>query len=793
MKKETSFLNLTGHYFKVAGRNFIKHKSLSLLNVLGLSLSMAIGMLAITIIEEQYSFDNFHENKEEIYRVLSGRQGNFSFASSPPLLGPEMETGLPDVKAVATFSTSAYQLEVGNEVFKASGVSASSDFFEVFTFPLLKGDGKSLDDPASILITEKTAKRLFGYDNPLGQFIKIRDSVEVKVGGVLKDIPHNSHLKFDFVSSDLNTELESKVVNKDWSNIYTYYNYVLFNQEYDLSRAQRFMDQASEKHYDQQRKNGFIFQPFGDIYPGRSYINSPSEGSPEPVLFKIIGGVSLVIIIFATFNYASLTTARSFTRAKEIGVRKTFGAHSKHISIQVLIESIFISLVAGLLAIPLLKLIIPGILSLNEEIAHIFLLKPGITTYLYFLLFAVFVGTLAGAIPAVYFSKFQTVQVLRDFYSVRVFSKVGLRKFLIIFQLVLGLLCVSTALLTQKQFKYELNFDRGFNADGLVNIDINSNNLNVFRNEIEKSSNILGTSFSTNVPSSSSSGSLSVNPPDGGERVSVNFFRADEAFFDLYQLATIGEALVSSKEFDAPQVTLNESAVGVLRLGTPTEALGTNIFIGGKSRRVVRVIKDFYFQGINTAQRPLMILPLYETDNSGVLSVKVVNNKVGESLRFIDKVWLKTDAKTHLNYLIFQDKLKQSSPHLIMTKVVGFFGVQLLLVALIGLSGICKWMAEIRAREMGIRKILGAETSQLIISLSKGFLLLTALSILIALPLSYVANTEIWLNSLVNRIEFNLEIVVASTLILTIPAILLMLLPALLVLRRNPTYYIKAE
>ncbi len=793
-KESTSVLGLTGHYFKVAGRNLIKHKALSMLNVLGLALSMAVGMLAITLIEEQYSYDDFHVNKEKVYRLLSARKSGSHFASSPAALGRKMQEGLPDVEAVATFSAAGGKLKVKNESFETLGMVTSSDFLKVFTFPVLQGDPLLLDDPSSIFMTQNLAEKLFGSNDPLGQLVQIQDSVQLVVKGILYDVPRNSHLQFEFLISSNNQDFKTPFERSpdNWKNIYTQYNYVLFNEDHDLDRAQVFMNQASEEHYEVEDRNFFSFQPLSGIYPGPGYTNSPSQGSLDPILFKVIGGVALLLIVFSTFNYASLTTARSFTRAKEIGVRKTFGAHNKQISRQVLVESILISIVAGILAFPILKLIIPAILGLNPEIGNFFLLKPEMSTYLYFLLFAIFVGLLASIIPAFYFSRFQPVQALRDFYSVRVFSKAGLRKSLIVFQLVLGLICVSTALLTQKQFKYELEFDRGFDDDHLVNIDIGPIGLNVFRNEVEKSANIIGTTLSTNVPSSSSSANLAIKLTSG-ENASVNFFRADEFFFDIYALSIIGETLPASQEFDAPQITINESAVETLELGSPEEALGQSILVFGKSRRIVRVIRDFYFQGINSTQRPLIILPLFSAKSPGILSVKVADNKLRESLDLIDRAWLKSGIKTELNYSVFKEKLRQSSQHLIMTKVVGFFGVQLLLVALIGLSGICKWMAEVRAREMGIRKILGAETSQLMVSLSKGFIILTLLAVLIALPLSYMANTEIWLNSLANHVSFDWKIILASTLILGIPASLLMLFPTLAVLRRKPIHYIKEE
>ncbi len=785
-------LNLARHYTVVANRNIWKNKALSAMNVAGLSLGMTVGLLVITAVSDQYSFDNFHKEKERIYRVITGSDGSFDFASSPLAFGEAIKGEVADVEAVTSFTSLYRSLKTGNQKGMISGYAADESFLDVFTFPLIQGNPQSLNDPSVIFLTESLASRFFGTGNAMGESMFMADSVELIVGGLLADPPKNSHLRFDFLVSRQNTDLVS-VTPGLWSSLFSSYNYIRLKEDADLNAAQSFANRMSEMHYDEDRRNTFTFQRLDAIYPGPSLVNAPGIGSPEHRLFKIMGGVALVILIFSAFNYASLTTARSFARANEVGVRKAFGAQKRQIILQVLIESVVISLIAGLLAVLLLKLIIPGVYGLHPEIVKTFNLEPGFVTYQWFFVFALFTGLMGGLIPAFYFSRFQPVQALRDFQNVRGFSKTRLRKVLISFQLILGLICVSTALLTQRQFNYEKSFDRGYSSDNLINIELTGTDYEAFRNELERNALIESVTVSSNVPSSQTSSSTGLKWPGAARRSSARFLKADEHFISTFKIDMLASQQVASSGLKAGEVIINQAAMKLMEIESPEAALGIHVTAADGTYKVTGVIEDFKLRGINIPVKPLLILPISDPKEGLIMTVKVVEGMKKEAIAFMQKTWHEVGEVGVFTYADFEDRFVHEGPNSLLTKLLGFFALQLLVVALLGLSGIVKWLTEVRAREMGIRKILGAAKSQLILSLSRSFFALTLLALLIALPVSYIGNTELWLNELTHRVSFDWKILVSSILLLMVPATFLMLMPTLSVLKKNPVEYLRSE
>lgn len=785
-------LNLTRHYFVVANRNIWKNKALSAMNMAGLALGMTVGLLVITAVSDQYSFDNFHKEKERIYRVITGSGGSFDYASSPLAFGEAIKDEVSDVEAVTSFTLLMRSLKTDDQKGMISGYAADKNFLDIFTFPLIQGNPQSLSDPSAIFLTESLASRFFGMENAMGKSMFMADSVELIVAGLLTDPPKNSHLRFDFLVSRQNTDLVS-VPSGLWSNLFSSYNYLRLKEGADLNSAHSFAGRMSEAHYSEDRRKTFTFQPLQAIYPGPSLINVPGIGSPDHLLFKVMGGVALVILVFSTFNYASLTTARSFTRANEVGVRKAFGAQRKQIILQVLIESVMISLVAGFLAVLLLKLITPGVYSLNPEIINVFDLEPGFMTYQWFFVFALFTGLLGGLIPAFYFSRFQPVQALRSFQNVRGFSKTRLRKVLISFQLILGLICVSTALLTQSQFNYEKSFDRGYSSDNLINIELAGTNYETFKTELERNALIESVTVSSNVPSSINSSSTGLSWPGAAKGSTANFFKTDEHFINTFKIDILASQKPESSGVKSGEVIINQAAMKLMEIESPEAALGMHVTAISGSHKITGVMGDFKFKGVNQPVRPLLILPLSRPEEGIIMTVRVAQGAKKEAIVAMQDTWQEVGEVSVFTYSDFEDRFAYEGPNSLMTKLLGFFAIQLLVVALLGLSGIVKWMTEVRTREMGIRKILGAAKPQLILSLSKGFFVLTALALLIALPVSYIGNTELWLNDLAHRVSFDWKIFVFSILLLMIPATFLMLMPTINVLKKSPAEYLRSE
>lgn len=762
------------------------------MNMLGLSLGMAVSLLVITVIVDQYSFDNFHQDKDRIYRVLSGNQRHMSFASSPIELGEELRKSLPEAQNIASFKVHEFSMESEQFELNAPGLIVDSEFFDVFTFPLLTGNETDIDDPTSLFVTEALGERFFGESDPMGKNLVLSDSITVVVRGVLKDVPSNSHLRFDFVISKGNAELMTSIATSSWNHFSPSYNYILLKEGADPQQTAASINRIGAPHLQAAADVTFGLQAMTDVYPGQPYVNAPGVEGIEHFIFNIMAGIAGVIMLFSIFNYASLTTARSFTRAKEIGVRKTFGAQKSQISSQVIIESISLALMSCLLAFLFLKLIIPGVYGLHPAIPGQINLEPTVKTYILFVVMAVIVGIIGGLIPAFYFSRFQPVQALTDFYNIKVFSKNGLRKTLISIQLVLGLICASTAILTYRQYSFELDFDRGYSSEGLVTINTNGNDLSVFQNELERQSSILGVSASSKVPSSSFASSSSLHRV-GHDRMSIRWLYADEHFLDTYEIEILARQAADDVLIKEGQAVINETAMKKMGFKHPQEALGQVVSVVRGTYRISAVMKDVKFSGVNRLINPMIFLP-FEPDILPVLmTVKLRSDDMKGGIEQMRSTWFESGMKGDFVYLDFKERYENQDVNAINSKLIGFFALQLLVVALLGLSGISRWVAETRMKELGIRRVLGAEKVGLLFQSLRGLLIMVVLAILVALPVSYLVNTEVWLNSLSHRVSFDLRIILPSILLLLIPGVLLMFLPTWHKLQKSPSSFIRSE
>ena len=496
-------------YLKLSTRIILRNKLFSSINILGLGVSMSVGLLLIGFLSDMNSYDKFHENHDNIYRVISKYkyldQEESDFASTSLRTGESIQESIPGIEKVAIlYRDFSGDLKFGEKTVPLSGLWANELFFEVFTFPMISGDPTTaLKEPFSIVLTEKSARKLFGDADPLGKTIirpGDKEDQEFVVTGIIKDVPVFSHMKFDMLAS-LSTR---KITQKDnkfemrWDNIWNAYVYLLLPREPDLQTLQSNLNTISATE-NKTIKNTTIklsLQPLAEIALGQDLNNSIGRVMGASHVW-MIGVLSVIVILSACFNYTNLSIARSLRRSREVGIRKVVGALRIHVLSQFVVEAVIIALLALVLSFGLFVLFKPFFLSLNDGYREMLVLDVSAKLILYFILLAVVVGVAAGFLPAIFFSKVNAIQVLKNISGIRGFRNVTMRKVLIVAQFTISLMFIAATIIGYKHYKQVLAFDLGFDTENVLNIRLFGNKADILKKELLEMPEVKGLSSSS--------------------------------------------------------------------------------------------------------------------------------------------------------------------------------------------------------------------------------------------------------------------------------------------------------
>ena len=475
---------MIGSYIKTSSRSIVRNKLFSAINIIGLSVSMSVGLLVIAFVSDLMSYDDFHEKKKRIYRVNSTYQPvdepTISLASNSVRAGKKIQETISGTEEVTLLRNNfSGDAQTGDKIIPVRGMWADHSFFNVFTFPLIQGDARfALKEPYSIVLTEKTAKKIFGSTDALGKALKF-DTTNYVVTGVMKDIPKLSHMQFELLVSFSTVEI--KLGKEDpnflaWDNIWSNYIYILFPENTDPHTWQANLDQLSEAENKNLKhaKISLALQPLKEIALGMDLSNAIGQVIP-PLVIWILGCLACIIILSACFNYTNLSIARSLRRSREVGIRKIIGASKNHVLGQFISESVIIALIALIFSFLIFLLLKNQFISLDSHIEDLvsLLLTPRII--IYFIAMAVGVGIIAGLLPAFFFSRINAIQVLKDASTLKVFRHVSMRKGLIVLQYTLSLIFITTAIIGYNQYKSFIRFDLGFNTENILNIRLVGN------------------------------------------------------------------------------------------------------------------------------------------------------------------------------------------------------------------------------------------------------------------------------------------------------------------------------
>ena len=756
---------MIGSYIKTSLRNVARNKLFSTINIIGLSVSMSVGLLLIAFAHDLISYDNFNDKGTRIYRITSDatdRQDRHErFASTSAKAAKFIQEKVSGIEDMVTLRTEfSGDAQVGTSIIPLTGIYAEPSMLRIFTLPLLKGNAASaLSDPYSIVLTETSAKKIFGSEDAFGKSIHIGSS-DYKVTGVLKDVPFFSHLQFESLVSFSTTE--AKVSQEQdyysWGKVWQdNYVYLLLPENSNPASVQSQLDAicAEENKLDEESRIHLSLLPLHDIVLGEELSKSIGPVVP-PIILWITGGLTLIVILSACFNYTNLSIARSMRRFKEIGLRKVIKAGKSQVRMQFFAEAVIVSLAALLLSVGLFLLLRPQFLGIAPELLKMVRLEITVPMALTFIAFSMIVGIVAGFLPAVFFSKVNVINALKDVSKAKVFKGLSLRRTLVVVQYTLTLAFITSTVIGYVQYKDILAFDLGFNTANILNINLQKNKPEVLIDKLKAMPEVSDVSQSRLLTSVGNAWGAVVKYKDLSDSGFVMTNIVDENYIPLHEYKLIaGQNFIARPTIKeaTSEVIVNEKTLRQFNIadGDAEKAIGEEILLKmgmekiSKKLTIVGVMKDFHYGKLDDNIKAVAftyLTPdafLTSDQRDGLLNVRVNTSDPLITMAKIQAVWKNIDPVHPLEAQFYDDAIEDAYHELsAMIKVIGFLSFIAISIASLGLLGMVVFTTETRLKEISIRKVLGASSGNLVLLLSRGFLVLIGVSALVAIPLTYV-------------------------------------------------------
>lgn len=743
------------NYFKITFRALRKHKGFSMINIFGLTLSISVCLMIIVFIKDEKSSDRFHEKKDRIVRVYTtDREIQYweveGYATTPGSLAPFLSDNYPFIENVVRLRQNRASVIHKGAAIPVGGYYAEPSFFNIFSYQLQEGNPQTaLNEPYSIILSEETAFKFFGNDDPMNKTLTFEKLGDFTVTGVLKDLEKKSHFRFDalFSFATLSSLENSGVLNTDmnhWSSFVNYYTYVLLKNKDDRSLVEEHLVEIADAIFPdpENERFGFQIQPLLDINLGINlWLSMPGTSKSFDIFF--IPFLAVLIIFLACFNYINLSVARSLKRTREIGIRKVIGAGRSQIIKLFLMETFVITFFALIAACLLLLWLIPvfngsDVIENSKLQINIQQMKdPGL--YLIFILFAAGVSILAGLFPALYLSSFQPVNALQGVSEIKGLPHLLTRKILMGVQFMVSLIFIIFIIYFHRLHTYIMTFDYGIATENLVNVYLREVNYEIYRNEMITDSNINGVSLSSEVPIYGSQSTISLRNENMEKPRNTFYYSVDPEFinnFDIELLAgrNFSDAFSTDRE---NAIIINQEAVSVFDLGSPVESIGKTLIAGDNSEvTVIGVVKNYNFTFPDVPIDPLVLR--YRPEEFRFANISYAPGKKDEMKAYLRDAWKKFDKVHDVSYQFFDDAQQESDSEIGgIIEIFGWACGFVILIALFGLLGMASYTTEMRTKEIGIRKVLGASVSNVAYLLSKDYIKLILYSSVFAIPAGY--------------------------------------------------------
>lgn len=751
------------NYINIAFRNLSRNKGFSILNILGLSVGIACCLLLFFYVRNELSYDSFHEKGDRVYRIGKVRvsDGNETrTARSQVPMGPAIEQNFPGVEKAVRFWR-AFEPVVGreNQYFNESNFYFTDpSVLEVFSFNLIEGNAaKALSQPHSVVLTGQTAKKYFGDENPVGKVISYdgypAGEVDLTVTGVIEDLPSNTQFEFDFLATLKGVETEKD----NWGSHKPIWTYVLLEDNTDPGLLQQSLPSFQENQYASSAvTEAVLLEPLTSIHLYSDLRGGFKPGSSITHIY-FFSTIGFFILLIACINFMNLSTAQALRRAAEVGVRKTLGAQRNELVKQFLGEAFVVTAISLLLGLLWAEIALPFFNEIAEKELVLDFTNPAAIGSLVLLLLTV--GILAGLYPAFFLSKFKPVDVLGK----RITSAKGgmLRKGLVVFQFTVSIVLIAVTLMIYRQMEYIRNKNIGFNEEQVVVLPYSSQERPLL-NRLIRNPNVLNVSVSQRVPANTiNDDGRTVTLPKKENPIRVESYVIDERFLDTYRINVIaGRGLSRDLSSDSSAFLINETAVKEFGWNSPAEAIGKSLtWSGYKSGTITGVVNDFQLASLHQKIEPLV---LHTMRDSGwwktFISVRIKPDHIPETLNFIEAGWKELTPKGAYEYFFIDQSLEQLHRADQQTGTLfGYFAGLAIFITCLGLLGLASFMAAKREKEIGVRKVFGAEIRDIISLMLKDFIVLILTGFFISVPIAYIIMNK-WLNSFAYHIDIEIFI-----------------------------------
>jgi predicted permease len=782
------------NYLKIALRNLLRNRGFSLTNLLGLTIGITCTILISLWVNDELSYNKFHRNYDNIYKVYANRDFKNQMFTDPNMVLPlanALQNSTPQVvnTTVTTYSNE-HLLTYGDLKVKKTGMTVNERFFDVFTWKFVKGNAASaVRDPHSIVLTESVAQSIFGKNDPMGQMLKMDNNENYKVAAIIKDVPGNSTLQFEFLTFFNYSDPVVKNQMQEWQNS-SWSVYLHMQPGANMKRMDAKINEVKKSHDRNDAVSTYFTFPmkkwrlYSDFRDGKNV-----GGMIEYV--KMFTIIAIVILLIACVNFMNLSTARSERRAREVGIRKTLGSNKKQLVMQFFSESVILALIAFALSIAAVYFLMPSFNTLVDKQLHLNIAQPGF--WLLALSIVIFTGLVAGSYPALYLSSFNPVRVLKGTLSAGK-GAVLPRRILVVAQFAISILLISATIIIYQQINFIKGRDMGYDPDNLLMVNSSEDvdkNFAVIKEELYKTG-LIKSVTRTSSPITAIWWKTQGPDYEGKRQDATIIFSALSTDADFSK--TFGIKVIEGKDFagvpaDTSHVLLNKAAVAAMGVKNP---LGMKLRYGGTEYNVIGITDNVVMESPFKPVDPVMTF--YNSNFSSFTTIRLKDDAdLKKSISLIETIFNKYNPAYPFNYSFVDEEFsKKFVNEQLISRITNIFAGLAIFICCIGLAGLASFTIEKRTREIGIRKVLGATIQQLLALISKEFLKLVAIAFVIATPVAWWLMHN-WLQNYDFRVQISWWLFCSVGLLVLLLALAVVSANTMKAALRNPVRTLRTE
>ncbi len=790
------------NYFKIAFRNLWRHKTFSFINIIGLTVGLTACFLIFLFVSFEMSYDSFHSKSDRIYRLVTDLKTpseNMHIPITSWAFAPKIKSELPEVESFTRISQESLLIKKDNLKFQEDNILfADSSLFKVFDFKLIQGNPETvLKDPFNIVLSETAAKKYFGTEDPMGKTVLISgDNLPATVTGIMRDIPGNSQIRTDlFVSMSTFTQNLNKGVDDEWGN-FGAMTYLLLKPGSSASALEKKFPEfltnwigkdmdASQMHYT------FFLEPLRDVYLYSTRNGATSGNIKNVYIFSLI---AIFILLIACFNFVNLTTARASERAKEVGVRKVAGATKNQLAGQFIGESVLLCLIACLLSIVLSTLFLPVFNQLSGKEISAGIVTNGENIGV-LLLLSIAIGLVAGSYPALVLSSFKPVVVLKGKFTTGI-KGVLLRKGLVVAQFTISIALIIGTIIMYSQMQFMRNRDLGFNKEQMMVVTISGDPARgAFKQSLASIPDVKSVSLSSSAPSLGNNSAYSeVENKNGDLQVgTLELYDVDVDFIPQYKMKLISGRNFS-KDFSSDtsqSMIVNEATVKMFGYSSPDQIIGKRFKQWGREGKIIGVVRNFHNNSLQESIEPLSMR--MESRSQDLVNINIASANIPKTIAAIESKWKEMIPGRPFNFIFLDEAFnKQYVNEDRFGKLFFNFSILAILISCLGLLGLASYSTLQRTKEIGVRKVLGASVSNITVLLSKDFIKLVLIALVIASPIAYWG-MHTWLQSFAYRINIHWWVFLVAGLMALFIALFTVSFQAIKAAIANPVESLRTE